>query len=235
VTPLFEVQALSAGYGDVRVLWDVGLAVHAGEIIALVGANGAGKTSLMRALAGLLTARSGRIALDGRDVTAAPPAARIAGGLALVPEGRRLFGAMSVKENLLMGAYVKRMEAEARLTRIYGYFPELGARADQLAGSLSGGEQQMCAIGRALMAEPRLLLIDEMSLGLAPIMVERLADIVRALNRDGLSVLLVEQDVYTALDLASRVVVLAGGRIVLEGRPGELVASEQFRDAYLLL
>jgi branched-chain amino acid transport system ATP-binding protein len=234
VNARLEVRGLETGYGDVRVLWGVDVDVQPGEVLAIVGPNGAGKTTLMRALSGLLPAAAGAIVLDGQDVTRLAPEVRIARGLIHVPEGRRLFAAMTVHENLVMGAYARRQDVAARLCRVHEYFPILEERADQLAGSLSGGEQQMCAIGRALMADPRILLIDEMSQGLAPIIVERLAEIVAELNRGGLTVVLVEQDAYTALELAHRVMVLAGGRIVLTGTPGTLADSPEFRDAYLL-
>jgi branched-chain amino acid transport system ATP-binding protein len=231
---LLEVRGLATGYGDVPVLWDVDVDVRPGEVLAIVGANGAGKTTLMRALSGLLPAAAGTVVLDGQDVTRLAPEARIARGLIHVPEGRRLFASMTVYENLVMGAYLRRQDVRARLRRVHEYFPILEERADQLAGSLSGGEQQMCAIGRALMADPHVLLIDEMSQGLAPILVERLAELVAELNRGGLTVVLVEQDAYTALELAHRVTVLAGGRIVLTGTPDTLAGSPEFRDAYLL-
>jgi branched-chain amino acid transport system ATP-binding protein len=232
---LLQVSGLVAGYGDVSVLWGVDLEVPRGEIVGLVGSNGAGKTTLMRAISGLITARGGGIRFDGQDLANAPPDRVLAAGVAHVPEGRRLFAAMSVRDNLLMGAYLRGDKAEiaADLERMYGMFPILKKRDRQDAGTLSGGEQQMCAIARGLMGRPRLLLIDELSLGLAPAVVDQLCDTLRTLNREGLSMLVVEQDVATALELAQRAFVMDTGRVTRSGASAELRDDPAIREAYL--
>ncbi len=234
--PLLEVEALDVGYGDVQVLWDVALRVGAGEVMALIGSNGAGKTTLLRAISGVVPARRGRILFRGQDVTTVPPDKRVRYGIAHVPEGRQLFAGMTVRENLMMGAYTRRdgREAvEADLERILALFPALTERRHQLAGTLSGGEQQMCAIGRGLMTRPALLLIDELSLGLAPVVVERLIEALRAIHATGTALLLVEQDVLTALEIADRGYVIANGRVVLESGSAELANADLVREAYL--
>jgi branched-chain amino acid transport system ATP-binding protein len=232
---LLEVQGLAAGYGDVQVLWGIDLMVPRGEIVGLVGSNGAGKTTLMRAVSGLIGARAGRVVFDGNELANASPDRILGAGIAHVPEGRRLFAAMSVRDNLLMGAYLRR-DADAvaaDLERMYAMFPILRDRAGQDAGTLSGGEQQMCAIARGLMGRPRLLLIDELSLGLAPAIVDQLCDALRALNREGLSMLVVEQDVATALELAHRAFVMDTGRVTRAGTSAELRDDPAIREAYL--
>ncbi len=234
--PLLEVEGLEVAYGEVQVLWEVSLRVRRGEVVALIGPNGAGKTSLLRAVSGVVPARRGRIRLDGADVTGLPPYRRVERGVAHVPEGRQLFAGMTVEENLLMGAYCRRdgpAGVAADLARVFELFPVLGERRHQLAGTLSGGEQQMCAIGRGLMARPALLLIDELSLGLAPVVVDRLVEGVRAIHAAGTTLLVVEQDVATALELAQRAYVVANGRIVLEGASEALLGSDLVREAYL--
>lgn len=233
---LLRVSGVHAGYGDVQVLWGIDLEVPQGEIVCLVGSNGAGKTTLMRAISGLIPARSGAVVFDGQVLTGLPPKRVLAAGLAHVPEGRRLFAAMSVRDNLLMGAYLRTDGAaavDADLERMYAMFPILRERQGQDAGTLSGGEQQMCAVARGLMGRPRLLLIDELSLGLAPTIVDQLCDTLRALNRDGLSILLVEQDVATALELASHGFVMDTGRVVRAGAAAELRDDPAIREAYL--
>ncbi|MFT4277927.1 MAG: ABC transporter ATP-binding protein [Rhodopseudomonas sp.] len=233
---ILQTAGLTAGYGEIQVLWGIDLAVVRGEITALIGSNGAGKTTLMRTLSGLIPVRGGHILSDGRDLTGAGAAALLAHGIVHVPEGRRLFGAMSVEENLLMGAYARkagRAEIRRDLDRVYTTFPRLRERRNQQAATLSGGEQQMCAIGRGLMSAPLLLMIDELSLGLSPLLVEQLVDALRVLNRDGTSILLVEQDVTIALDLCHRAFVMDMGRIVREGSGQELLADPIVRDAYL--
>lgn len=233
---LLRVSGVHAGYGDVQVLWGIDLEVPQGEIVCLVGSNGAGKTTLMRAISGLIPARSGAVVFDGHVLTGLPPKRVLAAGLAHVPEGRRLFAAMSVRDNLLMGAYLRTDGAaavDADLERMYAMFPILRERQGQDAGTLSGGEQQMCAVARGLMGRPRLLLIDELSLGLAPTIVDQLCDTLRALNRDGLSILLVEQDVATALELASHGFVMDTGRVVRAGAAAELRDDPAIREAYL--
>ncbi len=233
---VLEVQGLDAGYGDVQVLWGVSLRVNRGEAVALIGSNGAGKTTLLRSISGTLPARGGHVAFQGADITRLPPDRRVALGVAHVPEGRQVFNGMTVRENLLMGAYARRdgrAEVHADLDRVFGLFPALAERRGQLAGTLSGGEQQMVAIGRGLMGRPGLLLIDELSLGLAPVVVERLAEALREVHRAGTTILLVEQDVQTALEMTGRGYVIAHGRVALEGASAELLRSEEIRAAYL--
>jgi len=233
---MLRISNLHAGYGDVPVLWGVDLEVERGEIACLVGSNGAGKTTLLRTLSGLVEASRGSISFDGADLTHAQAERVLAAGIAHVPEGRRLFSAMSVQDNLLMGAYLRRdgREAIARdLERIYAMFPILRERHAQHAGTLSGGEQQMCAVARGLMSAPRLLVIDELSLGLAPAVVDQLCDALRRLNREGLTILIVEQDVATALELAHRAFVMDAGRVTRSGRSDALRNDPAIREAYL--
>ena len=229
------IGGLVAGYGDIEILHGVDLEVGAGEIVALVGSNGAGKTTLLRTVAGLITPMAGSVELEGRDVTRLRAAGRVKAGVALVPEGRRLFAALTVEQNLLLGAYTRSDQAAARrdLARIYELFPLLGARPNQPAGSLSGGEQQMCTIGRGLMSAPRILMIDELSLGLSPVAIDGLLLALRQLHDEGLTILLVEQDVQTALGLADRGYVLETGSIILGGPSGSLLADPMLRSAYL--
>jgi branched-chain amino acid transport system ATP-binding protein len=232
---LLSVQKLEVGYGEIQVLWGVDLVVGRGEIVALVGSNGAGKTTLLRCLSGLLSPRAGAVHFDGKPVSGLNSSALVERGLLHVPEGRRLFAGMTVRDNLLMGAYLQRDRAEIRqdLERAYGLFPVLRDRQRQLAGTLSGGEQQMCALARGLMARPRLMLIDELSLGLAPVAVERLMPVLREIHQQGVSILLVEQDAQTALEMAERAYVLERGTIALQGTGREVLANEHVRRAYL--
>jgi len=232
---LLRVAGLAAGYGDVQVLWGVDLAVPRGAIACLVGSNGAGKTTLMRAISGLVSSRAGAIVFDGADLARADPEQVLRAGIAHVPEGRRLFAAMSVRDNLLMGAYLRSDAAAvaADLERMYGMFPILRERQGQDAGTLSGGEQQMCAIARGLMSAPRMLLIDELSLGLAPRIVDELCTTLRALNEGGLTILVVEQDVAIALELASTAFVMDTGRVTRSGASAELADDPAIREAYL--
>lgn len=233
---ILELQALRAGYGEVQVLWGIDLAIRSGEITALVGSNGAGKTTLMRALSGLIPIQSGKYRSDGEDLSRATAARILSRGIVHVPEGRRLFGAMSVEDNLLMGAYcrtVRRFTLNSDLDRVYATFPKLFERRNQAAATLSGGEQQMCAIGRGLMSAPKLLMIDELSLGLSPLLVEQLVAALRTLNNEGMSILLVEQDVTTALDLCHSAFIMDMGRIVRAGSGTELLTDPIIRDAYL--
>ena len=235
-SPILELQGLCAGYGEIQVLWAIDMAVRRGEITALIGSNGAGKTTLMRALSGLIPVRSGNYFSEGRDLTGDTAAQILARGIVHVPEGRRLFGAMSIEDNLLMGAYSRkagRAEIARDMDRVYATFPKLRERRNQAAATLSGGEQQMCAIGRGLMSAPRLLMIDELSLGLSPLLVEQLVAALRSLNRQGMSILLVEQDVTTALDLCHSAYIMDMGRIVRTGQGAELLADPIIRDAYL--
>jgi branched-chain amino acid transport system ATP-binding protein len=233
---ILELKGLQAGYGEIRVLWGIDMAIRRGEITALIGSNGAGKTTLMRALSGLIPTQGGNYFSEGRDLTGDAAAKILAHGIVHVPEGRRLFGAMSVEDNLLMGSYSRRAsraELGRDLERVYATFPKLRERRNQAAMTLSGGEQQMCAIGRGLMSAPRLLMIDELSLGLSPLLVEQLVTALRALNADGMSILLVEQDVTTALDLCHSAYVMDMGRIVRHGHGTELLADPVIREAYL--
>jgi branched-chain amino acid transport system ATP-binding protein len=229
------VTSLQAGYGDVQVLWDISLEVDSSELVCIVGSNGAGKTTLMRCLSGLLKPSAGGVAVDGRSMQQARPADFVRAGIAHVPEGRRLFSAMSVRDNLLMGAYLRTDKAAiaADMDRVYAMFPILASRRSQDAGTLSGGEQQMCAIGRGLMAAPSLLLVDELSLGLAPRAVELLTESLRAVNKSGVAILLVEQDVMNALELADRAYVIDHGRVVKSGAAMNLVNDPAIREAYM--
>jgi branched-chain amino acid transport system ATP-binding protein len=230
-----RVERLQAGYGDVQVLWDVSLAVESGELVCLIGSNGAGKTTLLRCISGALRAKAGTIRIDGADMSAATSAEMVRAGVALVPEGRRLFSAMSVRDNLLMGAYLRtgKPAVAADLNGVYRMFPILAERRWQDAGTLSGGEQQMCAIGRALMAAPSLLMIDELSLGLAPRAVELLIAQLREINASGVAILLVEQDVMNALELADRAYVIDRGRVTMSGRASALASDPAIREAYM--
>lgn len=231
---MLEVRGLRAQYGPVRVLHGIDLEVAAGELVALVGANGAGKTTLLRTISGLQPASGGRIVFDGREITAANPEERVRLGIAQVPEGRQVFTTLTVEDNLRLGAYARgRAEAAETLARIYAVFPALVERRQSPAGALSGGQQQMLAIGRALMAMPRLLLLDEPSMGLAPQVVEDIYGVILALQREGTTVLLVEQNAEAALAVADRAYVIETGRLVVAGTGAELLASDRVRRAYL--
>ncbi|MBT3351923.1 MAG: ABC transporter ATP-binding protein [Nitrospinaceae bacterium] len=233
---LLEVRDLKGGYRDVQVLWGIDLEVKRGEILAIVGSNGVGKTTFLRMLSGVLPRQSGSITFEGEDLDGIGPDGVVFRGISHVPEGRRLFASMSVKENLLMGAFARNLpdsELSVDLERVYSFFPRLAERRGQLAGSMSGGEQQMCAIGRGLMARPKLLLIDELSLGLAPRLVEELCGFVEQINEEGVAIILVEQDVLTAFELASRAYVFETGRVVMEGATDELLENPEVKKAYL--
>jgi branched-chain amino acid transport system ATP-binding protein len=233
--PLLAIEGLSAGYGDVRVLWDVSLTVEAGAITCIVGSNGAGKTTLLRTISGLVPATSGRITFAGEDITSLDADQVLARGIAHVPEGRRLFRGLNVRDNLLLGAYLRRDEAEIRndLDYVFTLFPILRERQKQDAITLSGGEQQMCAIGRGIMSRPKLLMIDELSLGLAPRLVERLGEALTEINRNGLTILLVEQDVMTAFEIARYGLIIETGRVGLRGTTAMLADDPGIRQAYL--
>lgn len=234
--PLLRARGLEAGYGDVQVLWGVDLDVPEGAIVSIVGSNGAGKTSLLLTLSGMLKARNGTIEFGGRELAGLTPALAVAVGIAHVPEGRRLFRTMSVRDNLLLGAYARRDSRAAILKDlqfIYEIFPILRERAGQDATTLSGGQQQMCAIGRGIMARPRLLVIDELSLGLAPRAVEELADALARINDEGISILLVEQDVITAFEIAQYGYVLESGKTVLHGPTQALLDDPKVQQAFL--
>ncbi len=233
-----EVERLEATYGSVRALHGVSLHVDPGEMVAVIGANGAGKTTLLRAISGLLRPRAGRIWFDGHEITGWPPERIVALGLVQIPERRQLFDSMSVEDNLRLGAYLRlrrgeRKAVEEDLQRVFELFPRLKERRRQMAGTLSGGEQQMLAIGRGLMARPRVLLLDEPSLGLAPLLVQELFRILRALREQGLTLLLVEQNARQALRVADRAYVMETGRIVREGTAAELLADPTLQAAYL--
>ena len=232
---MLEVRELEAWYGQAQALWGVDLSVADGEVVSIVGPNGAGKSTLVQSIAGLHRSTRGTIAVDGVDVARVPAHSVGDHGVALVPEGRRVFARMTVHDNLVLGAYRKgaRPGLAAGLERVHELFPRLAERSSQLAGSLSGGEQQMLAIGRALLAQPRLLLMDEPSLGLAPVVVDEVFDAIRTINAGGVSVLLVEQDVERALEVSARGYVLAEGRIVASGSAAELTGSALVRRSVL--
>jgi branched-chain amino acid transport system ATP-binding protein len=232
---MLEVQDLEAGYGDVRVLSGVTLAVAPGEIVALLGPNGAGKTTLLRAIAGLLRPRAGTIRWETEDLARVPAHLVVERGLAMVPEGRRLFGSMTVEENLALGAFAPRAHGTARasLERVYELFPVLRERRRQVVRLLSGGQQQMVALGRALMSNPRLLVLDEPSLGLAPRVLQAILEVLSAIHRSGVGVFLVEQNVHAALRLAHRAYILEAGHVVGEGTGARLLEDPHVRRAYL--
>jgi branched-chain amino acid transport system ATP-binding protein len=230
---LLCVESLDVRYGAIHAVRGVSFEVQAGEIVTLIGSNGAGKSTLLRAISGLVRLSAGRIRLDGQEVTREKPDAIVLRGCSHVPEGRRIFANLSVLENLQMGAWTKPAAQAAGLERAMNLFPRLRERLTQSAGTLSGGEQQMLAIGRALMAEPRLLLLDEPSLGLAPLLVKQIFDIVRAINEQGTTVLLVEQNAHQALRVAHRAYVLETGALALSGPAADLARDPRVRAAYL--
>lgn len=232
---LLKVDKINVAYGDVQVLWEVELEVYKGEIVALVGSNGAGKTTLLSTISGLLSPRQGEIHFNGKNIAGVGAQAIVEAGVAHVPEGRRLFGALTVKENLVMGAYSRKDKKEIQedLVRIIDLFPRLKQRLTNLGANLSGGEQQMVAIGRGLMARPKLLMIDELSLGLAPVIIESLITIIEQVNKTGTTVLIVEQDVQTALEQAHRGYVLETGTVTISGRAQSLLLDERIKRAYL--
>ncbi len=234
--PLLRIDGLQAGYGDVQVLWGVDLTVNAGEIACVVGSNGAGKTTLLRTISGMVRPRAGQMQFAGQALAGASCEAILRAGIAHVPEGRRLFRGMSVRDNLLLGAYLRtdlKADQQRDLEQVYTLFPILKEREKQDATTLSGGEQQMCAIGRGLMSRPTLLMIDELSLGLAPRAVEKLSEALLEINRTGLSILLVEQDVFTAFELARTGVVIETGRVAFAGASAVLADDPRVRSAYM--
>jgi branched-chain amino acid transport system ATP-binding protein len=233
--PLLDVAGLCSGYADVQILWDVAIEIMPGEIVALIGANGAGKTTLLRTISQLNRPWAGSIRFDGTDLTKASSDDVVAAGIIHVPQGRRLFAGLTVRENLLQGAYLRRDRHEVQndLNRVVTLLPRLGERFNQAAGKLSGGEQQMCAIGRGLMSRPRLLMIDELSLGLAPLVVDLLLNLISEINRQGTTILLVEQDVEVALEHAHRGYVVETGRIVRSALTAELLDDSMVKQAYL--
>jgi len=232
---LLALEGIDAFYGDLQALHGVSFDVREGEIVALVGANAAGKTTTLRVISGTLPAGVGRVTFNGEDLARVPAHERVGRGIVQVPEGRRLFPFMTVRENLLLGAHpaAARAEQAQSLEHVLDLFPILGERTTQLAGSLSGGEQQMCAIGRALMTKPRLLMLDEPTLGIAPVLVQKIFETVATINRAGVTILLVEQNVRQALALAHRACVLENGRLVLAGPSRDLAADDRLKKAYL--
>lgn len=232
---LLEVEGIDVFYGDGQALWDVSITVEEGAIVALVGANGAGKTTLLKTISGLIHARKGEILFSGKSLSNLKPQKIVDRGIIHVPEGRRLFSTLTVLENLKLGAYVPRARpffAES-LERVFSLFPALKTRKDQKAGSLSGGEQQMLAIARGIMAQPKLLMLDEPSLGLSPILVKTIFELISALNEQKATILLVEQNIHQALKIAHQAYVLKTGEIVMSGRGDELLANEEIRKAYI--
>ena len=232
---LLEIKDLSAGYGDIQVLWDIDLQIKEGQVVALVGANGAGKSTLLKTISGLLRPYKGSIVFQGRDITRMASKEIVARGIIQVPEGRRLFPQMTVEENLMMGAFRRKGpgDLQPQLKRIFEIFGRLEERRGQMAGSLSGGEQQMCAFARGLMGNPKLIIIDEMSLGLAPLIVDDLVDIVEEINQQGTSVLLVEQDVQLALDNSHYGYVISTGKVAMEGDSETLLQKKEIKEIYL--
>jgi len=231
---VLKVESIDVAYGEIRALKGVGLEVGRGEIVTILGNNGAGKTTTLKTISGLLHPTRGAIMLEDESLLAVPPHAIVSRGIAHVPEGRRIFNRLTVRENLLMGAYLRSdAGVSADLERVFGLFPRLAERLTQVAGTLSGGEQQMLAIGRALMANPRLLLLDEPSMGLAPVLVEQIFDTISDINRQGMTILLVEQNAAMALSIAHRGYVLETGSIALTGTAAELSENADVRRAYL--
>jgi len=232
---LLRLEDVRASYGDLQALFNIALEVKAGEIVTLIGANGAGKTTTLRVISGLLGSRQGKVYFDGQDISKLPPHEIVMRGVSHVPEGRQLFPFMSVEENLALGAYIPRQRARIKqaVEEQFELFPRLKERRQQLAGTLSGGEQQMVAIARGLMAAPKLLLLDEPSLGLAPKIVEEVFAKVQQIGKSGVTVLIVEQDVVDGLSISDRGYVVENGEITLQGTPKELLGNEQIRAAYL--
>jgi branched-chain amino acid transport system ATP-binding protein len=232
---LLEMKNLEVAYGAIQVIWHLSLGVSRGQVVSIIGPNGAGKTTTLRAVGGLVPVRKGRILFNGRDVTGEPAHDRVRHHLCLIPEGRQLWPRMTVEENLLMGAFspLIRTKAHQNLDRIYQLFPRLEERRKQACGTLSGGEQQMCALGRGLMAEPLLLMLDEPSLGLAPILVDQVFQMIRRIAAEGVTILLAAQNANYALQISHYVYVMEGGRIALEGSSEELRSSDHVRRAYL--
>lgn len=232
---MLTINNINVNYGSIRAIKDVSFQVHQGEIVTLIGANGAGKTTILHTISGLLRAQSGEIIFKDQTVSSTEPHQLLKMGMAHVPEGRRVFSQMSVLENLELGAYTRKnkKEIEENISKVFERFPRLKERKKQLAGTLSGGEQQMLAIGRALMSKPKLLLLDEPSMGLAPILVKEIFNIIQEINQTGTTILLVEQNAHMALSIAHRAYVLETGKIVMEGKAESLLGNEQVKKAYL--
>ena len=231
--PLLQLEGVNTYYGLIHILQDLNIEVHEGELVCLLGGNASGKSTTLKTILGIVRPRTGVVRIDGEDVTKRPTSYRIGCGLAIVPENRRLFSPMTVLENLEMGAYLRGGGSKEDFERVYGLFPLLYERRSQLAGTLSGGEQQMVAMGRALMARPKLLLMDEPSMGLAPILVERSFEIIQQVHKAGVAMLIVEQNANVSLSIADRGYVLSTGRLVLEGKADDLREDEGLRKAYL--
>ena len=233
-TPILQLEGINTYYGQIHILQDENIVVEEGELVCLLGGNASGKSTTLKTILGIVRPRTGTVRLAGEDVTQMPTAHRIKRGLAIVPENRRLFGPMTVLENLEMGAYLRpKADLKAEFERVYELFPLLHDRRTQLAGTMSGGEQQMVAMGRALMSQPKLLLMDEPSMGLAPVLVERSFEIIKKVNDAGVGMLIVEQNANVSLSIADRGYVLSTGRVVLEGKAADLLENEELRKAYL--
>ena len=232
---MLKIEKLNFAYGDLKVLWDVDLEVHQGEIVTVVGANGAGKSTVLKNISRLVQPTSGTITFEGQDLTRLQPHHVVEQGLVQVPEGRRIFPEMTVMENLRMGSYVKatRADRQKNIDWVFSLFPRLQEREKQLGGTMSGGEQQMLAIARGLMANPKVLLLDEPSLGLSPLLVKNIFDIITGINKEGVTILLVEQNVYQSLRIAHRAYVMETGRVVLTGKGEELLNNEHIKKAFL--
>nr|WP_330393908.1 ABC transporter ATP-binding protein [Anaerocolumna xylanovorans] len=232
---MLKIEDLNVYYGVIQALKGISFEVNEGEVIALIGANGAGKTTILHTITGLIGAKSGHVLFEGKDLTKTPAHKIVTMGMAHVPEGRRIFSELTVYENLKMGAYTRKDkgEIESTLNKIYNRFPRLRERKNQIAGTLSGGEQQMLAMGRALMSQPRIILMDEPSMGLSPLFVSEIFDIIREISESGTTVLLVEQNAKKALSIATRAYVLETGKIVLEGKASELLNDDSVKKAYL--
>jgi len=231
--PLLELKQVNVDYAGIPALWDVNLCVKEGECVSLVGVNGAGKTTLLKTIAGIIHPRQGRISFKGKKIEDLSPHQIASLGIIYVPEGRRIFTKLTVRENLDVGCYLKRKRKQELLKKVYELFPILKQRETQPAGTLSGGEQQMLAIARGLMADPKLLLLDEISLGLAPLIVEQLYQQIKKINEDGVSVLVVDENPYRCLKIAHRAYVIQSGRIVFEGSPDEIIGNKTFEEVYL--
>jgi branched-chain amino acid transport system ATP-binding protein len=231
--PLLKLEGVNTYYGLIHILQDVDIEIREGELVCLLGGNASGKSTTLKTILGIVRPRTGRVLLGGEDVTRRPTSYRIARGIAIVPENRRLFAPMTVRENLEMGAYLRGSADREDFDRVFSLFPRLHERRNQLAGTLSGGEQQMVAMARALMARPKLMLMDEPSMGLAPVLVEQNFKIIREVHESGVAILVVEQNANVSLSIADRGYVLSTGRLVLEGKASELLQHEDLRKAYL--
>ncbi|MBQ9429324.1 MAG: ABC transporter ATP-binding protein [Clostridia bacterium] len=230
---MLEINDLSVAYGGIQAIKGIHLEAESGSIVTLIGSNGAGKSSTLRSIAGIVKAKSGQVLFEGENILGMSPDQIVKRGITLVPEGRRVFPNLSVYENLRIGAYLRKDNIESDLDYVYSLFPRLKERSWQMAGTLSGGEQQMLAVGRALMARPKLIMMDEPSLGLAPLVVQGIFDIIRTINKDGITVLLIEQNANMALKIADHAYVMQTGEIIMEGSGAELLENEQVKEAYL--